>query len=520
PPVKPPSEPPRIPSGAVPPPRPMAPPRMPQAAREVSEREPSGPLPTGAPPRRPGPVAVPAPPPTAASTSPSAMRPAVPEPIRKPTSQREGARAQSEGSLAAPVPRGGRPIDIQRAVFDRLSEMMDLRRVELSRLGDEEFWEKAENTICDIVETMEAAGSIPKSIDQDALIKDVLNEALGLGPLEDMLADSEVTQILVVRADQIYVERGGRIVASERSFSSERALLRVIERMLSRRPDDRGAPIGEGRLADGSRFVAMLPPVAVRGPCVGIRKPHREAATLDGLVGREVLSKSMAEFLELALRARRNIVVSGGVGAGQPQLLGALGRALPPDERVVSIEDVSTLDLSREHWVALEAHPPQVGVRELLHGALRLRPDRLVVGDVRGAEALELVQAMATGSDGTLVGMHGSSPRETLSRLETLMEVGGHSLPTQVARSLITQAVSLVVQMVRLPDGARRVSHIAELTGLADGGFELNDVFAWKADGTGPDGVRGRFLASGFVPKFCEDLSRRGVQINQAIFKE
>jgi len=500
-----------IPSPAVA--RTMPPPvRPPMPAREMAES--SGPIATAAPVRKPAPTIPPVPPVAAraalASTDPVAA--ARPKTIPQRGGDRDSGRLPTE---AAPIigadGKVNRVASVQREILDRLGTELDLGRVDPARLGDEELWEKAENSICNIVEQLEARGAIPPGLDQDKLINDVLNEALGLGPLEDLLADNDVTQIFVNRVDQIFAERGGKVTSTGKNFTSEKALLQVAWRMIGRRPGENGPPMGEGRLADGSRVTVVLPPMAVRGPCLTVRKLRREPVALAELVKQNVLSAHMAEMLEVAIKARRNIVISGPSGS-QTALISALASAVAAEERVVSIEDVAALELRRDNWVQLEANPPHAGMRELLHTALRLRPDRLIVGDVRGAEALEIVQALATGCDGAVIGIHAVSPRDAVGRLETLMQSAGGNLPGRVARELIAQGVHLVVQTTRLPDGGRRTTHIVELTGGAAGeGPELHDVFVQKGDG---------FAPCGYVPRFVEELGKRGVTVNPALFKE
>ena len=491
--------------------------RPPAPAREMADAA-SGPAAVAAavPVRRP--TMPPAPPPPAprpalASTEPAAAV-AKPKtiPNRDRDRDRESARLPTEAAPAiGPDGKRDRVAGVQREILERLGAELELVRIDPARLGDEDLWEKAENSICNIVEQLEAKGAIPPGLDQDKLINDVLNEALGLGPLEDLLADGDVTQIFVNRVDQIFAEKNGKVVPTGKSFTSEKALAQVAWRMIGRRAGDNGPPMGEGRLADGSRVTVVLPPMAVRGPCITVRKLRREPVLMADLVKQNALSASMVEMLELALKARRNIVVAG-TSAGQAWMVAALGSAIGGEERVVSIEDVAALDLRRDNWVQLEANPPHAGMRELLHTALRLRPDRLVVGDVRGGEALELVQALATGCDGAIIGVHAVSPRDAVGRMETLMQSAASSLPGRVARELIAQGIHVIVQTSRLPDGGRRVTSIVEVSGGAAGEDpELHEVFVHKGDA---------FTACGYVPRFVEELQKRGVSVNAGLFKD
>jgi pilus assembly protein CpaF len=401
-----------------------------------------------------------------------------------------------------------------RAIHERLVGSPDLKSN--SGASEEELWERAEGAIVSIVEQMAQKGAIPQMIDQEALIKDVLNEALGLGPLEDLLGEGEVSRILVNRYDQIYVEKGGNLTVWPRVFSSEKALAQAIGRIPGLHPADGAASI-EGRLTDGSRVIAVLPPLAVRGPCLTIRKPQGAGPTLAALAQRGALSSAMAEFLELALRARRNVAVSSTQPAAGQTLLAALAAAIPSEERLVSVERVATIELGRDNWVQLEARPPQVTLPAVLESALRMRPDRLLVDDVQGPEALELMQTLAGGEGGALLGVRADSPRQALARLETLVQAAAPQMLPRVASQLCAQAIHIVVEATRTPDGQTRITQIVDVA-PGDSGPALSDVFGWRADVA--DGGRGKFAATGFQPRFCEELPKRGLQVNPSLFRD
>ena len=408
-------------------------------------------------------------------------------------------------------------------------EYLDLRRMDIDRLADEELWEKTENAICDIVESMDGEGSIPAFVDQDMLIKDVLNEALGLGPLEDLLADDTVDEIMVNRSDQIYVERGGRIEITDRGFSSDKAVLGVIERIvapLGRRIDE-SSPLVDARLKDGSRVNAIIPPLALKGPCVTIRKFRTDMLGSDDMVRFSSLSQGMVNFLEMCVSARKNIVISGGTGSGKTTTLNVVSNFIPDTERIVSIEDAAELQLKHDHWVQLESRPPNIEgkgavfIRDLVRNSLRMRPDRVIVGECRGGEALDMLQAMNTGHDGSLTTAHSNSPRDTLSRLETMVLMAGMDLPIKAIREQVASAIDIIAHQSRFSDGSRRLTHITEVTGMEGEIITMQDIFTFKQEGFDEQGrVQGRFVPSGFVPRFYEDLQRRGLPVNMDIFRE
>jgi pilus assembly protein CpaF len=420
-------------------------------------------------------------------------------------------------------------IELQKEIHDRLLEYLDLRRMDIDQLADEELWEKTENAICDIVEQIDQEGAIPAFINQDELIKDVLNEALGLGPLEDLLADNSIDEIMVNRADQIYIERNGGIELTGCSFSSDKAVLGVIERIvapLGRRIDE-ASPLVDARLKDGSRVNAIIPPLALRGPTLTIRKFRKESFTGDQLVQMGTLSRGMIDFLQMCVSARRNIVISGGTGSGKTTTLNVVSNFIPEGERIVTIEDAAELQLKHEHWVQLESRPAniegkgQITIRDLVRNSLRMRPDRVVVGECRGGEAIDMLQAMNTGHDGSLTTAHSNSPRDTLSRLETMVLMSGMDLPVRAIREQIASAINIVAHQSRFGDGSRRLTHITEISGMESDVITMQDIFLFKQEGVDDAGrIQGRFVPTGFIPRFYEDLQRRGVPVNMSIFRE
>lgn len=451
-----------------------------------------------------------------------------------PTPQANGAGAngaalQASGSTELAIPdRKREEVNLWRSrIHAALVRQMDLRRVDVRSMSDEAL---RENTIALINEIMAREfADLPKTINPRKLAKEVLDEAIGLGPLEDLIDDASVTEIMVNAHDQIFVERDGRIQPSDVTFTSERAALAAIERIvtpLGRRIDE-SSPLVDARLKDGSRVNAVIPPVALRGPSISIRKFAKRKLMGEDLLKFGSLNEQMLEFLTIAVRERKNIVVSGGTGSGKTTLLNILSNFIPDGDRVVTIEDAAELKLVQPNLVALEARPAnmegkgQITIRDLVKNALRMRPDRIVVGECRGGEALDMLQAMNTGHEGSLTTAHANNPRETLSRLEVMVMMAGMELPMVVVREQIASAVDLIVHQRRYPCGSRKVSHITEITGVESGTIQMQDVFLFKPSTYhGADGrVEGRFVATGAVPEFYEELAQRGVAVDLGIFK-
>ena len=414
-------------------------------------------------------------------------------------------------------------------VHDRLIEALDLRRLDLDALGSEELWKKTETTIRAIVTKMDSTGELDAHVDREELVQDVLNEALGLGPLEIYLADESVTEIMVNSPTQVYVEREGKLMRVDKAFSSVQAVLGVIERIVAPlgRHIDESSPLVDARLADGSRVNAIIPPLALKGPCITIRKFKRDLLTSNNLIDFGTLTGPMAEFLDTCVKVRRNIVISGGTGSGKTTLLNILSSYIPERERIVTIEDAAELQLPQDHVVSLEARPSniegkgQITIRDLVRNSLRMRPDRIVIGECRGGEALDMLQAMNTGHDGSLTTLHANTPRDALSRLETMVLMSGMDLPIRAIREQIANAVNLIIQQTRFADGTRKVTAISEVSGMEMEVITMQDIFTFKQEGFDKDGkVLGRFIATGFVPRFYDDLQRRGIPVNMDIFRE
>jgi len=410
-------------------------------------------------------------------------------------------------------------------IHQDLLRMMDLRRTDIGDMDEDELRLRVEQMIDEIMAGL--ADQLPEHVDQDRLKREVLNEAVGLGPLEELLADDTVTEIMVNRYDEIYVEQAGKLTNSEIAFSSDEAVMSAIERIVSPlgRRIDESSPMVDARLPDGSRVNAIIPPLALRGPCITIRKFAKSKLTDKELIGFGSINQNMVTLLKTAVQQRQNIVISGGTGSGKTTLLNILSNFIPDSERIVTVEDAAELKLSQPHIVSLESRPPNlegkgaVPIRELVKNCLRMRPDRIVVGECRGGEALDMLQAMNTGHDGSLTTAHANTPRDVISRLEVMVMMSGMELPVRAIREQISSAVHLIVQQSRLADGTRKITHISEITGMEGDIVQLNDIFLYRQEGFDADGkVVGHFESTGQVPQFYETLRARGIPVDMTIF--
>lgn len=414
----------------------------------------------------------------------------------------------------------------RKIVHDKLIKVMDLRRVDVSRMEETELRETTSTLIREIIAE---ATDIPRDIDREQLCKQVLDEVVGLGPLEDLLADPAVTEIMVNRYDEIFIERAGKLIESEITFTSDQAVLQAIERIvapLGRRIDE-SSPMVDARLKDGSRVNAVIPPLALKGCNITIRKFAKNKLVDADLIRFNSVTAAMMAFLKVAVEVGTNIVISGGTGSGKTTLLNVLSNHIPDDERIVTVEDAAELKLSQPNLVSLEARPPNVEgkgavtIRDLVKNCLRMRPDRIVVGECRGGEALDMLQAMNTGHDGSLTTAHANTPRDCIARLEVMVLMSGLDLPVQAIREQIASAVHLIVQQNRFPDGSRKVTHITEITGMEAGVIQMQDIFLFKQEGYGPDGkIKGRFVATGAIPELYQSLSERGIPVDLSIFQK
>jgi pilus assembly protein CpaF len=411
------------------------------------------------------------------------------------------------------------PVAVRREIHRLLLEHLDLGAIEAGKHDSPSLRPRVLTALRRIVRELDAR--IATGVNRDALVGEMVDEALGLGPLEKFLSDPSVSEIMVVDPDTIYVEQRGKLTRSGVRFTDDERVRAVIERIvtpLGRRIDE-SSPLVDARLRDGSRVNAVIPPLALRGSAITIRKFAKTPLTLEKLIEFGALTDAMGRFLTRSVAAKRNIVIAGGTGSGKTTLLNVLSGAIPADERIVTIEDAAELKLGQPHVVSLETRPANMegkgeySIRDLVKNALRMRPDRIVVGECRGGEALDMLQAMNTGHDGSLTTTHANSAREAIARLETLVLMSGLDLPVRAIREQIAGAVHLIVQQSRLSDGSRKVTAITEVTGVNDEGeVELVPIFRFVRTGTGEGGkVLGEFRASGFLPSFLNDFLVMGL---------
>ncbi|EPJ47039.1 MAG: type II/IV secretion system protein E [Osedax symbiont Rs1] len=410
-------------------------------------------------------------------------------------------------------------------IHQEVLRMMDLKRTDVGSMDELELKQKVEGMIDDALEGM--AKEIPDNIDIADLKTSVLNEAVGLGPLEALLEDDEVTEIMVNAFDDIYVEKKGRLIRSDIAFSSDSAVMSAIERIVSPlgRRIDESSPMVDARLPDGSRVNAIIPPLALRGPTLTIRKFSKKKLNVDDLIGFGTINQAMAHFLQMAVEQHCNIVISGGTGSGKTTLLNIMSNFIPVTERIITIEDAAELKLAQPHVVSLESRPANlegkgaIPIRDLVKNCLRMRPDRIVVGECRGGEALDMLTAMNTGHDGSLTTVHANTPRDVVSRLEVMVMMAGMDLPARAIREQIASAVHVIVQQSRLADGSRKITHISEITGMEGDTVQLNDIFVYRQEGFDEEGkVVGQYMPTGQVPHFYESLRARGVIVDMSIF--
>lgn len=418
---------------------------------------------------------------------------------------------------------------LKQRIHRQLIETMDLKKVDTETGNDAK--KKAvlrEKTKTVVVELLDKEEHPFRSRDEiQKLVKEILDEALELGPIQDLLADDSVNEIMVNRKDQIFVERKGKLVLSGTTFSGTAQLLAVIERIVTsvgRRIDEK-QPYVDARLPDGSRVHAIIPPLSIQGPMLTIRKFSKNRLTYKDLVKYGSMTEEMADFLRCCIEARLNVIISGGTGSGKTTLLNVMAGFIPPGERILTVEDSAELQLPQEHWGRLETRPAnmegkgEVTIRDLVRNTLRMRPDRIVIGECRAGEALDMLQAMNTGHDGSMTTVHSNTPRDAVARLETLVMMAGMDLPAKAIREQIASAVNLIIQQTRLSDGTRKVTSITEVIGMQGEVVTMQEIFAFKKTGMDKDRkVIGKFVATGFIPKFIDELDQQGIKIPRGIF--
>ena len=411
------------------------------------------------------------------------------------------------------------------AIHQHLVESLDpaqLNRIkELPRLsGDVQRW---------AAEVCNAQGNLPPEIDRERLAEELTAEVFGLGPLEALMQDPDVSDILVNDPYTVYVERNGRLELTNHIFADEDHLVRIIQRIVGRlgRRIDETSPMVDARLPDGSRVNAIIPPLAIEGPTLSIRRFGVKALNIHDLLGNGSLPREVAQFLGAAIRARIACVVSGGTGAGKTTLLNALSSFIPETERTITIEDSAELQFQRRHWVRLEVRPAntegvgEVSQRDLVRNCLRMRPDRIIVGEVRGAEVWDMLQAMNTGHDGSLTTIHANSTLDALARMEMMVALTGFELPVPVVRQYIACGITLIVQLARLAGGPRRVMRVSELLRVENGAYVLEDVFGYEQTGVNEQGVaQGHFYATGYRPACLARMETAGIRLPEAMFQK
>ncbi|MFH1017577.1 MAG: ATPase, T2SS/T4P/T4SS family [Pseudomonadota bacterium] len=448
-----------------------------------------------------------------------------------------GATAGTSVSMAGQQRMYGRQVDeeaerqadIRMRIHQRLIELMDFRKLsteELLKQDDRSLAELRAKTREVIVGIIDKMTEITSREERQRLLKEVLDEALALGPLEDLLADPEVSEILVNRRDQIYVERKGKLALTNCRFTSDKHLLGVIERIVApigRRIDEK-TPMVDARLKDGSRVHAIIPPLAIDGPMLTIRKFFKGILGPEQLIKLGAMTEDISDFLRACVQCRLNIIISGGTGTGKTTLLNVMAGYIPAHERILTVEDAAELRLPQEHVGRLEARPSNlqgegaIPIRELVRNTLRMRPDRIIVGECRGAEALDMLQAMNTGHDGSMTTLHANSSRDCIARLETLVMFSGLDLPSRAIREQIASAIQLIVQLTRLSDGSRKITAVTEVTGIHENSVQLQDIFLFRQKGVDASGkVLGAFVATGLVPGFAELFRQRGIAMPKSL---
>ncbi|WP_127715133.1 ATPase, T2SS/T4P/T4SS family [Halobacteriovorax sp. HLS] len=418
--------------------------------------------------------------------------------------------------------------ELKSRIHKALIDEMDLKN---SDDGDPKaaiiMREQTKKMVVELLGKEDTKTIIPTRDDMNRIVKEILDEALGLGPLEDLLANKDCTEIMVVGPDKIFYEMNGKVKKSDITFTNDRQVLNVIERIVApigRRIDEK-TPYVDARLHDGSRVHAIIPPSALDGCCITIRKFPEEVVTYKDYIKWGSLTQNMADFLRIAVEGHRNIVVSGGTGSGKTTLINILGGFIPSNERIITCEDSAELNFPQDHVVRLETRPPslegdgEIDIRCLVKQTLRMRPERIVVGECRGGETLDMLQAMGTGHDGSMTTVHSNNPRECIGRLETLVQYAGAGISPKAIREMIANSVHMIIQQKRLDDGSRKMTHISEIGGIQGDVITLQDIFLFQQRDIDKNGkIIGEFQASGFIPKFIEILERKGYNVPRGLF--
>lgn len=451
------------------------------------------------------------------------------EKLAKP--QNTGAATTASGK-GAEQPGDGKGRDLWTELKSRIHKAL-VEEMDLKKQDDSDpkakiiLREQTKKMVVELLGKEDTKNVLPTRDDMNRIVKEILDEALGLGPLEDMLSDKSISEIMVVGPKKIYFEQGGKVKKSTVTFTNDRQVMNVIERIVApigRRIDEK-TPYVDARLPDGSRVHAIIPPCAIDGCCITIRKFPDKRLDYKELVKFGSMTEEMADFLRISVEAHRNLVVSGGTGSGKTTLINMLGGFIQSNERIITCEDSAELNFPQDHVVRLETRPPslegdgEIDIRCLVKQTLRMRPDRIVVGECRGGETLDMLQAMNTGHDGSMTTVHSNTPRDAISRLETLVQYAGAGLPQKAIKEMIASAVHMIIQQSRLDDGSRKILYITEIGGIQGEVVTLQDIFVYKQEGIGKDGkIFGKFMATGFIPKFIEILERKGYKVPRGLF--
>ena len=459
-------------------------------------------------------------------------------PVLNEEEQRLAAGVQKAKSSAEPdsvpvlavsgIPAAARPMvqEIKKQAHAELLNRLNLKRMAMGEVTEEHLEEKAKKVIHEIL--LDLSIPLPAGVTREKIEKELYYEAMGLGPLETLIAMNTITEIMVNGPDHIYVEHKGVLYRTDMAFADSNQVMAAIERIVSPlgRRIDESSPMVDARLKDGSRVNAIIPPLSLVGPSITIRKFSKDPLKVSDLVSFGSITDEIAAFLDTCVKLRKNIVISGGTGSGKTTLLNILSSFLPNRERIVTIEDAAELQLRQEHVVRLESRPPniegkgEVAIRDLVKNALRMRPDRIVIGECRGGEALDMLQAMNTGHDGSLTTIHANTPRDCLSRLETLVLMAGFDLPLRAIREQIASAIAIIVQINREKDGSRKVTCVSEITKMEGDIITMQDLFVYKQTGWTEDGkMVGEHIPTGSIPTFTEDIKRAGLPFDISIFQ-
>lgn len=415
--------------------------------------------------------------------------------------------------------------EIKKLAHKELLLRLNLKKLAISGISEEALAQKAETTISEIVSQLNIP--LPPSVPVEVLKKELFQEAVGLGPLEYLTAMDDITEIMVNGPNNVYVERKGELYRTDTAFADDQQVIAAIERIVSPlgRRIDESSPMVDARLPDGSRVNAIIPPLSLEGPSITIRKFSRKPLEAADLIRFGSISPEIVHFLDVCVKVRKNILISGGTGSGKTTLLNVLSSFLPNRERIITVEDAAELQLHQEHLVRLESRPPnvegrgEISIRDLVRNCLRMRPDRIVVGECRGGEALDMLQAMNTGHDGSLTTIHANSPRDALARLETLVLMAGFDLPLRAIREQIASAIHIIVQISRERDGSRKVMKVSEITKMEGDVITLQDIFEFHQDGWDENNrIVGHFRATGGIPTFLEEIERAKLPLDIAMF--